>query len=469
MNDTFLNSANAPYVAELYSKFRNDPESVDTTWKDFFNNLNEDDYSVLKDFGGPEWKERPSRIIDKNYITKVIKSNANFNSEEFRISTLDSIRALRLIRAFRINGHLIADLDPLGISEREYPQELDYKSYGFIESDLEKEIFIDGSLGLEKGKLKNIIKILKETYSASIGVEFLHIQQADQKQWVQERIEEVRNKTNFTNEGKKAIYKRLVESELFEQFLDKKFLGTKRYGIEGGEAMIPGIEQIVKQACLSGIEDIIIGTAHRGRLTLLSSVLEMPYKKILSKFQGSLNDPNEVLGSGDVKYHLGVSADREFEKKKIHLSLTSNPSHLEAVNPVVAGKVRAKQTLAKDKTTDKVIGLLIHGDAAIAGQGVVAETFAMSQLRGFKTGGTIHFVINNQIGFTTMPQYGRSAPYCTEIAKMVQAPIFHVNGDDPEAVVHVCRLATEFRNKFKVDVVVDMLSLIHISEPTRLV
>ncbi len=456
MNDTFLNSANAPYVAELYSKYRNDPESVDTTWKDFFNNLNEDDYSVLKDFGGPEWKERPSSIIDKNYLTKVIKSNANYNSEEFRISTLDSIRALRLIRAFRINGHLIADLDPLGISEREYPQELDYKSYGFIESDLEKEIFIDGSLGLEKGKLKNIIKILKETYSASIGVEFLHIQQADQKQWVQERIEEVRNKTNFTNEGKKAIYKRLVESELFEQFLDKKFLGTKRYGIEGGEAMIPGIEQIVKQACLSGIEDIIIGTAHRGRLTLLSSVLEMPYKKILSKFQGSLNDPNEVLGSGDVKYHLGVSADREFEKKKIHLSLTSNPSHLEAVNPVVAGKVRAKQTLAKDKTTDKVIGLLIHGDAAIAGQGVVAETFAMSQLRGFKTGGTIHFVINNQIGFTTMPQYGRSAPYCTEIAKMVQAPIFHVNGDDPEAVVHVCRLATEFRNKFKVDVVVDM-------------
>ena len=456
MNDTFLNSANAPYVAELYSKFRNDPESVDTTWKDFFDNLNEDDYSVLKDFGGPEWKERPSSIIDKNYLTKVIKSNANYNSEEFRISTLDSIRALRLIRAFRINGHLIADLDPLGISEREYPQELDYKSYGFIESDLEKEIFIDGSLGLEKGKLKNIIKILKETYSASIGVEFLHIQQADQKQWVQERIEEVRNKTNFTNEGKKAIYKRLVESELFEQFLDKKFLGTKRYGIEGGEAMIPGIEQIVKQACLSGIEDIIIGTAHRGRLTLLSSVLEMPYKKILSKFQGSLNDPNEVLGSGDVKYHLGVSADREFEKKKIHLSLTSNPSHLEAVNPVVAGKVRAKQTLAKDKTTDKVIGLLIHGDAAIAGQGVVAETFAMSQLRGFKTGGTIHFVINNQIGFTTMPQYGRSAPYCTEIAKMVQAPIFHVNGDDPEAVVHVCRLATEFRNKFKVDVVVDM-------------
>ena len=238
--------------------------------------------------------------------------------------------------------------------------------------------------------------------------------------------------------------------------LDKKFLGTKRYGIEGGESMIPGIEQIVKQACIAGVENIFIGTAHRGRLTLLSTVLGMPYKSILSKFQGYLNDPNEVLGSGDVKYHLGVSSDREFEGKKIHISLVPNPSHLEAVDPVVMGKVRAKQTQLKDKTNDKVFGLLIHGDAAMAGQGIVAETFAMSQLVGFRTGGTIHFVINNQIGFTTMPQYGRSAPYCTEIAKMVQAPIFHVNGDDPEAVVHVCRLATEFRNKFKIDVVVDM-------------
>ena len=456
MNDSFLNSANAPYVAELYFKYKDNPDSVDSNWKDFFSNLNEDDHSVLKDFGGPEWKQRPSNVIDDISFDKKIRSVQNIDFDTFKTSTLDSIRALRLIRAFRINGHLIADLDPLKILERDYPPELDYKSYGFSESDLNREIFIDGSLGLDRGKLKDIIRILKETYCSSIGVEFLHIQQADQKQWVQERIEEVRNKTNFTSEGKKAIYKRIVESELFEQFLDKKFLGTKRYGIEGGESMIPGIEQIVKQACISGIEDIIIGTAHRGRLTLLSSVLEMSYKNILSKFQGSINDPNEVLGSGDVKYHLGVSTDREFENKKIHLSLTSNPSHLEAVNPVVVGKVRAKQTLSKDKNTDKVIGLLIHGDAAVAGQGVVAETFAMSQLRGFRTGGTIHFVINNQIGFTTMPQYGRSAPYCTEIAKMVQAPIFHVNGDDPEAVVHVCRLATEFRNKFKVDVVVDM-------------
>ena len=456
MNDAFLNSVNAPYIAELFFKFKKNPTSVDSSWKSFFQSLNDDDVAILKDFGGPEWKKRPSKIIDDVSFDKIIRNIPDVETDSFKTSTLDSIRALRLIRAFRVNGHLIANLDPLGIAKKDHHPELDYKNYGFTDNDLSREIFIDGSLGLERASLNKIIRILKETYSASIGVEFLHIQQPEQKQWVQERIEEVHNKTNFTNEGKKAIFSRLIESELFEQFLDKKFIGTKRYGIEGGESMIPGIEQIVKQACLAEVENVFIGTAHRGRLTLLSTVLGMPYKSILSKFQGYLNDPNEVLGSGDVKYHLGVSSDREFEGKKIHISLVPNPSHLEAVDPVVIGKVRAKQTQLKDKNNNKVFGLLIHGDAAMAGQGIVAETFARSQLRGFRTGGTIHFVINNQIGFTTMPQYGRSAPYCTEIAKMVQAPIFHVNGDDPEAVVHVCRLATEFRNKFKEDVVVDM-------------
>ena len=456
MNDSFLNSANAPYVAELYFKYTQNPKSIDDSWKSFFSSLNEDELSVISDFGGPEWKKRDTSVIDDISFDKVVRSSSSVDFNSFKTSTLDSIRALRIIRAYRINGHLIANLDPLNLHEKNYHPELDYKSYGFSENDLDREIFIDGSLGLETATLKEIIKILNKTYASSIGVEFLHIQSVEQKQWVQERIEEVNNKTNFTTQGKKAIFQRLVESELFEQYLDKKFLGTKRYGIVGGESMIPGIEQIVKQSCLSGVEDIYFGTAHRGRLTLLATVLGMPYKGILSKFQGDLNDPNEVLGSGDVKYHLGVSSDREFDGKKIHLSLTPNPSHLEAVDPVVVGKVRAKQTLLNDKTTDKVFGILIHGDAAMAGQGIVAETFAMSQLRGFRTGGTIHFVINNQIGFTTTPYYGRSAPYCTEIAKMVQAPIFHVNGDDPEAVVHVCRLAAEYRNLFKEDVVVDM-------------
>ena len=456
MNDSFLNSANAPYVAELYFKYTQNPKSIDDSWKRFFSSLNEDELSVLSDFGGPKWKKRETNVIDDISFDKVVRSSASVDFASFKTSTLDSIRALRLIRAYRVNGHLIANLDPLNLHEKNYHPELDYKSYGFTDNDLDREIFVDGSLGLETATLAEIIKILNKTYSSSIGVEFLHIQSVEQKQWVQERIEEVHNKTNFTTQGKKAIYQRLVESELFEQYLDKKFLGTKRYGVEGGESMIPGIEQIVKQSCLADVQDIYFGTAHRGRLTLLATVLGMPYRGILSKFQGSLNDPNEVLGSGDVKYHLGVSSDREFEGKKIHLSLTPNPSHLEAVDPVVAGKVRARQTLLEDKMTNKVFGLLIHGDAAMAGQGIVAETFAMSQLRGFRTGGTIHFVINNQIGFTTTPHYGRSAPYCTEIAKMVQAPIFHVNGDDPEAVVHVCRLAAEYRNLFKEDVVVDM-------------
>ena len=456
MNDSFLNSANAPYVAELYFKYSQNPKSIDESWKSFFSSLNEDELSIISDFGGPEWKKRDTNVIDDISFDKVVRSSSAVDFNSFKTSTLDSIRALRLIRAYRINGHLIANLDPLNLHKKNYHPELDYKSYGFSENDLDREIFIDGSLGLETATLNEIIQILNKTYASSIGVEFLHIQSVEQKQWVQERIEEVHNKTNFTTQGKKAIFQRLVESELFEQYLDKKFLGTKRYGVEGGESMIPGIEQIVKQSCLAGVQDIYFGTAHRGRLTLLATVLGMPYRGILSKFQGSLNDPNEVLGSGDVKYHLGVSSDREFDGKSIHLSLTPNPSHLEAVDPVVAGKVRAKQTLLQDKTTDKVFGILIHGDAAMAGQGIVAETFAMSQLRGFRTGGIIHFVINNQIGFTTTPHYGRSAPYCTEIAKMVQAPIFHVNGDDPEAVVHVCRLAAEYRNLFKEDVVVDM-------------
>ena len=456
MNDSFLNSANAPYVAELYFKYTQNPKSIDESWKSFFSSLNEDELSIISDFGGPEWKKRDTNVIDDISFDKVVRSSSAVDFNSFKTSTLDSIRALRLIRAYRINGHLIANLDPLNLHKKNYHPELDYKSYGFSENDLDREIFIDGSLGLETATLNEIIQILNKTYASSIGVEFLHIQSVEQKQWVQERIEEVHNKTNFTTQGKKAIFQRLVESELFEQYLDKKFLGTKRYGVEGGESMIPGIEQIVKQSCLAGVQDIYFGTAHRGRLTLLATVLGMPYRGILSKFQGSLNDPNEVLGSGDVKYHLGVSSDREFDGKSIHLSLTPNPSHLEAVDPVVAGKVRAKQTLLQDKTTDKVFGILIHGDAAMAGQGIVAETFAMSQLRGFRTGGIIHFVINNQIGFTTTPHYGRSAPYFTEIAKMVQAPIFHVNGDDPEAVVHVCRLAAEYRNLFKEDVVVDM-------------
>ena len=466
---SFLHGVNTAYIEEMFEKFQTDPNNVPSDWKEFFLGIthNIKNQNSLKASWSQKKEVEFSNVdlvsaVDGNWSRKVhsrsieIDNRNLLTEEEIKNQTLDSIGALRLIRAFRVNGHLIAKLDPLNLKEVSQHPELDYRNYGFSDEDLNKSIFVDGSLGLHSTNLSEIIKILSETYSGSIGVEFVHIQDPDQKQWVQERIEEVRNKTHFTDKGKKGIYRRLLEAEMFEKFLDKKYLGTKRFGLVGSESTIPGIEQIIKQSCLSGIEDIYIGTAHRGRLTLLSSVMEVPLRSIMAKFQGAGEDPNEVLGSGDVKYHLGISSDREFEGKKIHLSLTPNPSHLESVDPVVIGKVRAEQTMLKDKTNDRVIGLLIHGDAAMAGQGVVAETFTMSQLRGFRTGGTIHFVINNQIGFTTVPHYGRSAPYCTEIAKIIQAPIFHVNGDDVESVVHVCRLAVEFRNKFKTDVVVDM-------------
>ncbi len=463
---SFLHGANAVYIEQMFERFQNNPADIPDDWRIFFSGISDNlnQQNILRASWASQNVEKNNEedILENINESEIKIESQKYNkdnivtSEVFKEQVFDSIRAIRLIRAYRVNGHLASNLDPLNLKEIKTYYELDYRNYGFKENDLEKEIFIDGSLGLNFAKLRNIIEILKETYCGSIGVEFVHIQDADQKQWVQERIEEVRNKTQFTSNGKKAIFKRLLEAEMFEQFLDKKFIGTKRFGLVGSESTVPGIEQIIKQSCLAGVEDIYIGTAHRGRLTLLSSVMEVPLRSIMAKFEGGGEDPNEVLGSGDVKYHLGISSDREFDDKKIHLSLTPNPSHLEAVDPVVIGKVRAEQTLLQDKTNDRVIGLLIHGDAAMAGQGVVAETFAMSQLRGFRTGGTIHFVINNQIGFTTMPHYGRSAPYCTEIAKIIQAPIFHVNGDDVEAVVHVCRLAVEFRNKFKTDVVVDM-------------
>ncbi|SVB69332.1 uncharacterized protein METZ01_LOCUS222186, partial [marine metagenome] len=376
---SFLHGINTAYIEEMFEKFQANPNSVPNDWKEFFAGITKNikNQNSIKASWSQEKEIEFSNgdlvsAVDGNWSRKVhskaieINDGASLTEEEIKNQTLDSIGAIRLIRAFRVNGHLVAKLDPLNLREVRQHPELDYKNYGFSEKDLNKSIFVGGSLGLHSTKLSEIIKILSETYSGSIGVEFVHIQDPDQKQWVQERIEEVRNKTHFTDKGKKAIYRRLLEAEMFEKFLDKKYLGTKRFGLVGSESTIPGIEQIIKQSCLSGIEDIYIGTAHRGRLTLLSSVMEVPLRAIMAKFQGVGEDPNEVLGSGDVKYHLGISSDREFEGKKIHLSLTPNPSHLESVDPVVIGKVRAEQTILKDKTNDKVIGLLIHGDAAMA-------------------------------------------------------------------------------------------------------
>ena len=339
---------------------------------------------------------------------------------------------------------------------------MDPETYGFTDADMDRSIFINGVLGREEATLAQIVSICRETYCGSIGVEFMHIQDPAQKAWIQQRIEEIENRTEFSVNGKRAIFERLTAAETFEQFQNKKYTGTKRFGLDGGEAMIPALEQILKRGAQLGLEEVVVGMPHRGRLNVLANFMSKPFTAIFSEFQGGAAHPEDVGGSGDVKYHLGTSSDREFDGNSVHLSLTANPSHLEAVNPVVVGKVRAKQDQRTDDvkkgrdTNKQVMALLMHGDAAFAGQGLVPETLDLSELKGYRIGGTIHFVVNNQIGFTTNPVHSRSGPYCSEVAKIVQAPIFHVNGDDPEAVVHVARIAIEFRQAFSKDVVIDM-------------
>ncbi len=466
--DSFLYAGNAVFVSQLYEQFLKDPSAVDPGWRSFFGALGEDERAALTELGGPSWAAKSTRVIgaDGAVAAKApAKGNgaaapaAGASAEQLRAAALASIRAFMLIRTYRSRGHLIANLDPLGIAERTYHKDLDYKSYGFTEADLDQPIFINSILGFgETATLQQIIDRLVHTYCGSIGVEYMYIMEPAQRLWIQERIERIENRTDFTVNGKRAILERLTAAETFERFLDKKYTGTKRFGLEGGEAMIPALEQIIKRGGQLGTKEIVIGMPHRGRLNMLANMMGKPFRAIFSEFSGNPANPEDVQGSGDVKYHLGTSSDRDFDGNTVHLSLTANPSHLEAVNPVVVGKVRAKQMQRGDleRARKEVMALLLHGDAAFAGQGLVPETLALSELKGYRTGGTIHFIVNNQIGFTTNPTYSRPGPYCTDVAKAVQAPIFHVNGDDAEAVVHVARVATEFRHEFQKDVVIDM-------------
>jgi 2-oxoglutarate dehydrogenase E1 component len=372
-----------------------------------------------------------------------------------RRAVLDSVRAIMYIRSFRSRGHFGADLDPLGLQGRVQHPEYDPRFFGFSDGDLDRPIFLNHVLGLEFATMREVEALLKRTYQGTFALQFMHLTDPEPKAWLQERIEGYGKEISFTQEGRRAILNKLIEAEGFEKFLHVKYPGTKRFGLDGGEAVIPAMEQIIKRGGALGAKEIVFGMPHRGRLNILATVLAKPYRAIFNEFQGGSFQPEEVEGSGDVKYHLGASSDREFDDNTVHLSLTANPSHLEAVNPVVLGKVRAKQELhGNDRTS--VIPVLLHGDAAFAGQGVVAECFGLSGLKGHRTGGTIHIVVNNQIGFTTAPHHSRSSPYPTDIAKMVDCPIFHVNGDDPEAVVHAAKVATEFRQKFEHDVVIDM-------------
>ena len=465
--DSFLTGTNATYIAELYRRYIESPNSVEPSWASFFADLGDDSGVVLGDVRGASWAPTPFGIPGDGdgdgdgggagpAAASMPAEAAVPAAADLRAATLDSIRALMLIRTYRVRGHLIANFDPLGLEGKKHHPELDPATHGFTEADMDRPIFIANVLGLETATLREILQVLRETYCGSIGVEFMHIQHPEEKAWIQQRIESIRNQTQFTLNGKRAILERLIEAEGFERFLHVKYTGTKRFGLDGGEATIPALEQILKRGAQLGLKEVVLGMPHRGRLNVLANIMHKPYVAILSEFQGGTAHPEDVQGSGDVKYHLGTSADRVFDGSEIHLSLAANPSHLEAADPVVLGRVRAKQTSFGDSDRNLVMGVLLHGDAAFAGQGLVAECFGLSELKGYRTGGTIHFIVNNQIGFTTSPRYSRSSPYPSDVAKMVQAPIFHVNGDDPEAVVHVARIATEFRQEFKRDVVVDM-------------
>jgi len=369
----------------------------------------------------------------------------------------DSIRAMLLIRTYRVRGHLAADLDPLGLTQNELPDDLKLDWHGFTGEALEREVYVGGTLGLDWVTPRELVAILRKNYCGHVGIEYMHISDVDERRFLQDRIEGPDKVIRFTPEGKKAILQAVIRGEEYEKFLGKKYVGTKRFGLDGGEAMIPALEAVIKYGGSLGVREIIYGMAHRGRLNVLANVMAKPYRVIFHEFSGGTANPQDVGGSGDVKYHLGTSTDREFDGIKVHMSLVPNPSHLEAVDPVVLGKTRAQQAIRDDLTAhDQVLPVLIHGDAAFAGQGIVWECFGFSGVRGYNTGGCLHFVINNQIGFTTSPQFARSSPYPSDVAKGVQAPILHVNGDDPEAVTFACKLAIEYRQKFGRDIVIDM-------------
>src|SRR3984893_18125241 len=428
---SFLYGGNADYIDTLYARYEADPQSVDAQWQSFFASLKDAGHDVVQNARGPSWQRADWPPVPRGDLISALDADwgevekgvgdkvrakaqatgAEVSPSEVQQATRDSVRVLMLIRAYRTRGHLHANLDPLGLEPARDPEELDPRSYGFSDADFDRTIFLDHVLGLEFGTLRQIVTILQRTYCQTLGVEVMHISDPQQEGWIQERIEGPDKEITFTREGKRAILQKLVEAEGFEKFCDVKFTGTKRFGLDGGEAMIPALEQIIKRGGALGVREIVIGMPHRGRLSVLAQVMAKPHRAIFHEFKGGSSTPNEIEGSGDVKYHLGASSDREFDNNSVHLSLTANPSHLEIVDPVVLGKVRAKQDHLGATPDDRtmVMPLLIHGDASFAGQGVVAECFGLSGLRGHRTGGSVHFILNNQIGFTTNPRYSRSS------------------------------------------------------------
>ena len=462
---SFLSKSNSAFIEQMYLKFINKDSDLPESWRNYFLDIGEEIDLVAKEINGPTWSREKKKIdlyeIQKNIDNEeqklsVEKQNNYIDKTDFIKENRDSIRAVSLIRSYRQRGHLISKVDPLEIRESEYLDELHPSSYGFNKADYQKRIYLDGITNKKYSNISEILSFLKKTYCGSIGYEYMHISNPTERKWIRDRVEKDENALQFTKNGKNAILNKLIQAEGFEKFLNTKFVGTKRFGLDGAESLIPALEQIIKIGGQCKIKEVKIGMSHRGRLNVLANVLQKSYKRIFNEFAGEISNDGKDA-AGDVKYHLGASSDREFDGNSVHVSLTDNPSHLEAVNPVVLGQTRAKQFFHKDKERNKVIPILIHGDAAFAGQGIVAECFAMSGLPGHNTGGTIHIIVNNQIGFTTSPRFARSSPHPSDVAKMVDAPIIHANGDNPEAVVYATRIATEFRLKFNRDVVIDLV------------
>src|ERR1700724_2332538 len=430
---SFLQGTNATYIDEIYARYEQDPASLDPEWQEFFKSLKDTPAEIRKNAEGPSGGRQSWPLTPRDELTSALDGNwaeveksvgikiaakaqakgGELTAADVHRATRDSVRALMLIRAYRMRGHFHAKLDPLGIEAPRDREELDPRSYGFVEADFDRKIFLDHVLGMEYASLKEIVAICERTYCQTLGVEFMHISNGTQKGWIQERIEGLDKEISFTREGRRAILMKLIEAEGFEKFCDLKFTGTKRFGLDGAESLIPALEQIIKRGGNLGVKEIVLGMPHRGRLNVLTQVMGKPHRALFHEFKGGSVNPDAVEGSGDVKYHLGASSDREFDNNRNHLSLTANPSHLEIFDPVVLGK-------------------------------------------GYRTACSLHFIVNNQIGFTTYPRYSRSSPYPSDVAKMIDAPIFHVNGDDPEAVVFAAKVAIEFRQKFHKPVVIDM-------------
>ena len=453
---SFLTKSNSSFIENMYLRYIEKDKTLPVSWQSYFKSLDEEQSLVIKEIEGPTWNPNKKKINIINQENEKLETNINLNNSEIEKSKNDSIKAIALIRAYRIRGHLIANLDPLKMMEREYLHELHPADHGFEKKDYDKKIYLNNYLDKDYASINEILSFLRKIYCSTIGAEYMHISDPIEKTWFRDRMEKEENQLKFTENGKKAILNKLIQAEGFEKFLALKFVGTKRFGLDGAESLIPALEQIIKKGGQLGVKEVKIGMAHRGRLNVLANLLQKSYKRIFNEFMGEfLNSHSDA--TGDVKYHLGASSDREFDGNSVHISLTDNPSHLEAVNPVVLGQTRAKQFYHKDTQRNKVIPILIHGDAAFAGQGIVAECFSMSGLPGHNTGGTIHFIINNQIGFTTSPRFARSSPYPSDLGKVIESPILHCNGDDPEAVIHCAKIAIEFRQKFKKDVVIDMI------------